>query len=58
MFRTGWELALPVGPLLFIAYLGAERAKERQGTRIDIVEKIPQSAQGKVRDKAAEAVGV
>jgi len=36
----------------------AGRAKERQGARNDIVEKIPQGDEGKARDKAAAAVGV
>ena len=36
----------------------AERAKERQGTRTDIVENFPQGDAGKARDKAGEAVGV
>lgn len=33
-------------------------AKERQGTRNDIVEKLPQSEQGKTRDKMGAMVGV
>lgn len=39
-----------------LPYLEAE-AKARQGTRTDIVEKIPPSETGKARDKAAEMVG-
>lgn len=36
----------------------AQRAKERQGTRTDIVARLPQCSTGKARDKAAKAVGV
>ena len=36
----------------------AREAKERQGKRTDLVEKVPPSDGGKARDKAGEAVGV
>lgn len=36
----------------------SERAKARQGTRSDLVEKIPQGEEGKARDLAGERVGV
>ena len=36
----------------------AREAKERQGTRTDLVAKVPPSDNGKARDKAGEAVGV
>lgn len=36
----------------------AQLAKVRQGTRTDIVERIPQGDEGKARDKAAAAVDV
>ena len=35
----------------------AVEAKQRQGARNDIVEKFPQSEEGKARDKAAQIVG-
>lgn len=35
-----------------------EKAKQRQGTRTDIVETFPPSDQGKTRDKVAEQVGI
>lgn len=35
-----------------------EKAKQRQGTRTDIVETFPPSDQGKTRDKVAEQVGL
>jgi len=35
-----------------------DEAKERQGTRTDIVENLPQSSKGRSRDKAGEAVAV
>ncbi|WLD13116.1 hypothetical protein [Planctellipticum variicoloris] len=34
------------------------QAKERQGSRTDIVANLPQCDTGKARDKAGEAVGV
>lgn len=34
------------------------RAKERQGERNDIVEKLPQSSSAKSRDKTAEQFGI
>jgi hypothetical protein len=40
-----------------IEQVEAERARERQGTRTDIAEKIPQGETGRARDKAASAVG-
>ncbi len=43
-------MALDILPLL------EAEAKERQGTRTDITEKIPESA-GESREKAAELVG-
>ncbi len=36
----------------------AERAKERQGTRNDLVENFPQCSEGKSRDLAAAKVGM
>lgn len=36
----------------------AEEAKQRQGARNDIVEKVPQSEQARSRDQAAAVVGV
>jgi N6-adenosine-specific RNA methylase IME4 len=36
----------------------AERAKERQGARTDLVEIVPPSDAGKARDQAAAAIGV
>lgn len=36
----------------------AQKAKERQGARNDIVESFPQGTAGKARDQAAEKVGV
>ncbi len=35
-----------------------ERAKERQGTRTDIKETLPESSKGQARDAAGKAVGV
>ena len=34
------------------------RARERQGTRTDIVANLPPSSMGKARDKAAESLGI
>lgn len=39
---------------LAIEDVEAKRAEERQGTRTDIPEKIPESATGDARDKAAK----
>jgi hypothetical protein len=45
-------VAVDILPLL------EKEAKERQGVRNDLVEKIPQSDMGKARDQAADIVGV